>query len=394
MTTTPDLTDIRWLVGDEAAAVLADLAASPAPLHTVAAQLRRTHSAERTGLLLEQLELRERGTAKFSRAERMYFTRVGLQQATDEWVAGYKASRFAGLPAVADVCCGVGGDLVALSAVSNATGIDSCPIVSVLAAANLRAYEGAGDCIRTESASAASVRELDAWHADPDRRAAGWRTTQLAFHSPDAATLDAMLHAQPNAAVKLAPAAEAPDAWAESCEQQWLSRRGECRQLCVWFGALSQSPGLRRATRLGDDGQICGDFIGRVGAPERVAQSLGGFLYEPNPSVLAAKLTDDLADTLGLLRVSRGVGYLAGEEPVEHPLVSGFRIDDTLPLKPKTIAGYLRERGVGRLEIKHRGVPLEPDRLRKQLKLSGTAEATLIAFPHAGRNVAAVATRL
>src|SRR5688500_13695337 len=91
-----DVADYVWLTGSEAAALLTQLAASSEPLHTSLQRLRKSYSATRTHLLLEQVELRRRAAAKFTQAARMFFTRTALEQATDEWIAHYKASRFAG----------------------------------------------------------------------------------------------------------------------------------------------------------------------------------------------------------------------------------------------------------------------------------------------------------
>ena len=117
-----DLADYQWLTGDEAGRLLAELAADSAPLHTAVARLRRNLSATRTHLLIDQVELRRRAADKFTHADRMFFTRTALEQATDEWTAAYKAATFH--PAAsraepverpdaifADLCCGIGGDL-------------------------------------------------------------------------------------------------------------------------------------------------------------------------------------------------------------------------------------------------------------------------------------------
>ena len=52
--------------------------------------------------------------------------------------------------------------------------------------------------------------------------------------------------------------------------------------------------------------------------------------------------------------------------------------------------GWLRERGLGRLTIKKRGVALDPDAVRGQLRLSGSGEATLVLTRVGGRPYALV----
>ncbi len=143
MTICSDLADYEWLTGDEAGAILANLRATKPPLHTAIARLRGRVTANQTHLLLEQAELRRRATAKFTQAHRMFFTRIGLEQATDEWVAHYKATRFTKRAAefasaeFADLCCGIGGDLMALAANRRPPiGIDRDPVAAHFAAIN------------------------------------------------------------------------------------------------------------------------------------------------------------------------------------------------------------------------------------------------------------------
>ena len=49
-----------------------------------------------------------------------------------------------------------------------------------------------------------------------------------------------------------------------------------------------------------------------------------------------------------------------------------------LPFAEKRLRAALRERGVGRLTIKKRGVGIVPDQLRRRLSLAGTEEATIV----------------
>ena len=80
MTLCSELADIEWLTSRDAQAFLRELAESAVPLHTIVAQLRDRLSPAQTHLLLEQVDLRRRAAAKFTRAENLFFTRLGLEQ--------------------------------------------------------------------------------------------------------------------------------------------------------------------------------------------------------------------------------------------------------------------------------------------------------------------------
>ena len=56
----------------------------------------------------------------------------------------------------------------------------------------------------------------------------------------------------------------------------------------------------------------------------------------------------------------------------------GYQVLEELPYRERPLKAALRERGIGRLTIKKRGVDVVPDQLRKRLDLHGDAEATLV----------------
>src|SRR5262249_11660298 len=83
---------------------------------------------------------RPRARAQFRGAMAMYFPRAGLEQASAEVIAGHRSARYAGAGLVADLCCGVGGDLTALAAERRVLAVDRDPLHLRMALANTRAY--------------------------------------------------------------------------------------------------------------------------------------------------------------------------------------------------------------------------------------------------------------
>src|ERR1700733_5873338 len=99
--------------------LLARLAAEPAAGSlAVAERLRREYPADLVATAMAQRELRLGAEAKFSRAAQMLFTRAGYEQSSSEAVTRYRASRLGDASRIADLCCGIGGDLIALAAAS------------------------------------------------------------------------------------------------------------------------------------------------------------------------------------------------------------------------------------------------------------------------------------
>ena len=396
MTTCSELTDYEWLIGSEAAAVLADLAADKTPLHTAISRLRGLFTPSQTHLVVVQTELRRRATAKFTQAHQMFFTRLGLEQATDEWIARYKSSRFtkqakASPPPflIADLCCGIGGDLQHLAPNSTIIGIDRDPIASRFAKINTGAQ------VLTTDIATFDLKSVSAFHIDPDRRPAGRRTTSLDWCEPNIATINGLLTQVPNAAIKLAPATEVPTAWSTRCELEWISRDRECRQLVAWHGGLAQAAGQHRATILP---ATCGLAARTLTGPPKQQTPLttmpNRYIFDLDPAVLAAKLKGVLAAEHQLSALSAGPTYLTGDHPIADPALACFAVEDVLPFRLDKLAKYLRKRNVGQLEIKKRGVDLDPEKLRGDLKLRGDNAATLLITPIATRTTAILAQRV
>jgi hypothetical protein len=400
----PGSADIRWLIGPEGAAWLDRLGPDAAATPAVVAGLRRDLSADRVHLLLEQIELRRRAREKFASAGRMFFNRVGLEQATDEDTAAWKARRFPAGERVADLCCGLGGDLLALAARGPALGIERDECVALLAEANVRSleYDANQTTVRVEDAASFDVGDFSAWHIDPDRRPAGRRTTRVELHQPGPDVIERLLVRCPAGAVKLAPAATLPDGWEARAELEWISRDGQCRQLVAWFGALAARPGARRATMLASAERGAGKAEGEVprmvcaGPPyiePPLAPGVGRYLFEPDNAILAAGLTGVLAAEHGLAAIAPGIAYLTGDAPLADRALACFLVTDVLPFDLRRVQSLLRQRGIGRLEIKKRGAPHDPAEVRRRLQPSGDGQATLILTRIAGRVMAIMATR-
>jgi hypothetical protein len=401
-----EFSDYAWLTSDAATPWLTRAANDHRPALQQLAALRRDLTADRARLTVELAALRRRAAAKFGPlAERMFFTKTLLEQATDASIARYKASRLTAAGSnlrIGDYCCGIGGDLMAFVAAGSATGWDRAPVACLMAEANISligSRRSEPSSVRCADVESLNPQPGEAWHIDPDRRATGSRASQPAGYRPGPELIERWLERHSDGAVKLAPAAEPPPAWAARGEMEWISSHGECRQLVAWFGTPATSAGKRRATivtRTNPDAGIAAaaSFVGEARMPCDSCGEPGRYLFDPDPAVLASELLGDLAASLGLRTLGAGGAYLTGHQPLHHPLLSGLEVAECLPLRTGAIRRHLAARGVGRLEIKKRGVTVEPQSLRRRLKLAGSHEAVLVLTRIGRREVAIVAKRI
>ncbi|GJM39745.1 MAG: hypothetical protein DHS20C20_00270 [Ardenticatenaceae bacterium] len=371
------LDDFAFLLSDEGHRFLADMAkmsVTPQTHLQIASWLRQKLPKNQAQAVLETAVLRQQATTKFRRAPEMYFVRAALEQASAETVAQHRARRFAdlGCAHIADLGCGIGGDAIALAAQAEVTGVEWEPVRLVMAQENVRVY-GFGDRFHPLQADLRNLTPLgnmDALFFDPARRdGQGRRFFSLAQYQPPLRVVDRWRTVVPDTAVKISPGVDYAELPADA-EVEFVSLAGEMKEGVLWYGRF-HSGVARRATLL-----PAGDTLTTADLPEEPIPSTQpkAYLYEPDAAIIRAHLVQAVAAHLGTNQIDDSIAYLTGETAVQTPFARCFAIEDWFPFQLKQLRHYLRERQVGSVTIKKRGSPLEPDKLQRQLRLSGSKQ--------------------
>lgn len=357
---------------------------------------------------LTQIELRMKARGKFGdSATRLLFTPAGLEQATRAPVAALHARRFAdaGCRHVADLGCGIGAESLALQAEGiDAHAVELDPFTAAIAQHNLGTPVTVADAEGVALDRLGDGAAVDGVFLDPARRTSGHRDTRR-LSSPDdyspSLTYAFGLTARFPTGIKLGPGFDR-ELIPEQAEAQWVSVGGQVVETGLWFGAVAR-PGVRRAAmilrELPDGTTTSAELTAAADSTDAETRPLGNYVYEPDGAVIRARLIGLLAEQLshegaraGMM--SDGIAYLTADRHIKTPFATAFRVREELPVNEKQLRRALKERGIGRLEIKKRGVPVEPAELRKRLKLQGAGSATLILTRSEGRHIALLADRL
>ena len=365
-------------------------------VRTVSALRKAGHSPALVNAVLYQSRLRAKAAAKFGDfASRMLFTEAGLEQATRLRVAALHAGRFveAKLARVADVGCGIGGDAMAMAAMElTVTAIDIDEVTATVASFNLAPFPTAS--VLCADAASVDPAEYDALWFDPARRTAGHgntsRLTRAEDYSPNLDDVFALSERMP-IGVKLGPGHDR-DQIPDTAEAQWVSVDGKLVEMGLWFGALAR-PGIRRsALLLTANGAV--ELTAPADSEDVGVGELGDYVYEPDGAVIRARLIGDLARSMDALMLSEGLAYLTSTKLARTPFATAFRVLEVLPTDEKKLRLALAERRIGTLEIKKRGVDVDPATLRTRLKLKGPESGTLVLTRVAGRKVALLVERV
>ena len=136
------------------------------------------------------------------------------------------------------------------------------------------------------------------------------------------------------------------------------------------------------------------ELTGATDAEDAEAGELGAFLVEPDGAVIRARLIGDLARALDGRMLDPTIAWITTDQEPATPFGATFRVRERFPLDVKTLKRELAARGIGTLEIKKRGVDIDPAVFRSKLALRGSEAAVLVLTRIAGARVAILADRL
>lgn len=347
----------------------------PAQELAVATRLRREHPVELVSAALGQARLRQRAVVKFGAADagRMFFTPNGVEQSTRATVAAYRAGRFRelGVRSVADLCCGIGGDAIALARAGvRVLAVDRDPLTCAVARANADAL-GLTDLVEVREADVTDVdtSSYDAVFVDPGRRGGRGRIFDPEAYSPPLSWAVGAALKAPVAALKIAPGIP-HEAVPVEAEAEWISDSGDVKEAVLWFG--TRGSGVVRATLLPGPRTL----LGR-GLPDPQVRPLGRYLYEPDGAVIRSHLVAEVAEELGGGLIDETIAYITSDSLASTPYATAYEITDQLPFSVKKLKALLRQREVGILTVKKRGSAVEPEELRRKVKPQGANSATV-----------------
>ena len=117
----------------------------------------------------------------------------------------------------------------------------------------------------------------------------------------------------------------------------------------------------------------------------------GAYVYEPDGAVIrVGRASASSGNGWAPVCSTAQIAYLTADALVETPFATAFAVERVLPYDLKVLRRWVREAGVGRLEVKRRGLDVDPAQLRRDLRPHGP-RGDAAAQPDADGAVALVA---
>jgi SAM-dependent methyltransferase len=289
-----------------------------------------------------------------------------------------------GVAEIWDLGCGLGLDALALVDAGIAvTAVELDPVTATFAAANL------GASARVITADITDLYDRIPGDAavflDPARRTARGRSWDVSDLTPSWDVVSRYVDGSRVACVKLGPGVPyrlLPD----HGETVWVSDRGDLVEAALWTGP-GAAPRRRSALLLPESATL---EATEDATPIGPIQS---WLYEPDPAVIRAGAIPALASMLDATGIAPGVAYLTTDDYRPTPYATAFEVLDRLPYRERDLRAWVKGNRVGTLEIKKRGIEVDPAALRRRLSPKGPESATLVLTPSPDGAVALVVRR-
>jgi SAM-dependent methyltransferase len=336
-------------------------------------ELRGRYPPGLVAAALTQQSLRVAAREKFSRADEMFFTRAGLEQASGEVVASHSARRFNGLAAVADLCCGIGGDLAALVQDADRVLAVDADLDALRFARRNVAGRGRATvcfvCADVQRVAPALRQGISGVFIDPARRTRG-RRLRAGDSRPPLDWCLGLARRVDVVGIKTAPGLPreaVPAGW----EAEFVALGRGLKEALVWSPAVASA--RRRATVLPDGDTL----VDAPGDPVPVAEP-GRYLLDPNPAVTRAGLVQELARAIGAWQIDPMIAFLSADSPISTPFARTLRVLDSLPWHEKQVARKLRALGIGSADIRRRGLAGDVAQIHRRLALQGNRSATIV----------------
>ncbi|MDD2857039.1 MAG: hypothetical protein PHU75_00035 [Candidatus Nanopelagicales bacterium] len=358
------------------------------------AELRRLHpdlDGDRIAALIDQASLAVLASARHGiDPTGLLLTRDGLEQATRPAVSAQRAALLVqqGARHVLDLTAGLGFDTRAfLAAGLQVVAVERNPATAAMLRVNAPGAEVIeGDALAVAPALIADLAPHDVVFIDPARRS-GRRTADGARAHPERdperwsppwSFVTSLSEGGARVCAKVAPGfapASLPPGWCGV----WTSvdRTMVEAMTCSW------DIGAQRTARSIADVTV--DFASSDLLPGPTSP-VSAWLIEPDASLVSAHLLDAWCSThAGVHRIDPTGPWLTSATEVTDPLVRAFAVIDQLPNDAKGLRRALIAHGIGDLTVKCRGMGIDAEALRRQLRLPPGRPGTLVIARAQGR---------
>jgi hypothetical protein len=353
--------------------------------------------------MLEQIELYPKWKKKFPQADFLWTNKLALEQSSAPDIAQWKAGLFPPESRIADLCCGMGADSFALQG-HELTGVDLDPERLEMYAHNAKQMGLTAKTLLRDVQE--KPVDADYFLLDPARRPGSsnqrWQADDF---SPSPSSWAQIIQNYKGGIIKLAPGLDFELDFPHT--RVFLGGHRECREQAILCGELHlpQMPkhGGVAAVVLPEAFVYCADKeAAHTQAPLSEVQD---FLWEPHAPLLRAHLFNHFGLQYGFQQIHPRIAYMTSADipsdaqKADYPF-RGFRVLEVLQAKTKAIRKAMQEHKITFVEVKKRGMDINPSEWQKKLNKNNkkadtaTTSGVLLFSRTSNKHVALLCTRI
>ena len=379
------------LRGESAVSEATVLLENKADIVSALTRLRKIYEPAEARAAWIAAQIRSRAATKLGTdAQLLIFDQDGYEMASGISTAEYHADLLvrSGAKSVLDLCTGVGLDTITFARRGlSGTSYESDPGRALLLKTNVeRARLEALVKVVNIDVTMADLPIADAAYFDPARR------SDVRKWAPDDQTTPSLSFVEhlrsmgiSRILAKLSPAIDRSLARVLHADLEFLSVKGECKEALLLMGDLHRGAETT-AVLLPKNDRYSGTPL------EFDSVVVGEYLWEPDPAVIRAGLTQSLAIALGGGQCDPRVDYFFTNTPGDSPFAQCYRVLDKIPYSRRRLESVLA--GVGKVILKQRAFPQSIEEIASRLKLSGQGTAIVVLTVLNGEKLAFLVERV
>ncbi len=316
--------------------------------------------------MLTQIKLQNRNLSKISISKELLFTEQGVQQASSWNLALYHAKKFKAFNKIADLCCGIGIDLINIAkGKEQVYAVDLNEDTLKLAEYNCRTQKL--DNINYELSKAEEFSQpVDAIFIDPDRRPRRSRKIAPEEYSPPFSKIMDLRKISTNIAVKLSPALDYNRLNLPiDSTLEFVSENGTLKEILLCMGELASKNCERKAVLLPSKLTLQNSNI------KIEVTDIQKYLFEPDAAIIRGGLVQEMGNKIDYNLIDPKLALLTGSQIVQSDHGKIYEVKQTIKYDLKKVRKYVRENKIGELVIKTRGFPESVEKFRNKIKLKG-----------------------
>ena len=323
--------------------------------------------------LLTIIKLQMKFGRKIDNADKMLLTQKGGEQASSKIMAKFHAQKLQKYDTVADICCGLGIDLIEIAKKSKKV------FAIELDEKTIRFARHNCSSVNLSNISFLHIdgndfdEKVDAIYIDPDRRPKGKRTADIEIMSPSMNDILKMQRITKNILIKLSPITDYRKLEISVNHSfEFVSENGILKEILLCLGNFAheykcKATLLPQNITLNNLSPKCKQII-----------SIQNYIFEPDSAIIRAGLVEQIAHQIKYDFIDENIAILTSDKLAVSGFGKFYAVQESMSYNEKKLKRKLREDGIGNLIIKTRGFPITAENFRKKFKLKGKKEQIIL----------------